>query len=98
MNVFKKSEFVPLYHNKIFSDSSVFPYAYADLPFVCPTHGLKHMFAGIASGSSINLKLGEVLRGDRITLSDYDTFMLSDRQMQRFCRVTIDERTLYRMQ
>jgi transmembrane 9 superfamily protein 2/4 len=98
MNVFRKHEFVPLYHNKIFSDSSALQYAYADLPFVCPTDGYAHMMAGIASGSSITLNLGEILRGDRISLSDYDLYMGSDREMQPVCTIPIDERILYRMQ
>jgi transmembrane 9 superfamily protein 2/4 len=61
--VFREGERVPLYVNKIFSEKSPLPYAYADLPFVCaPPKDAKKAW----------LNLGEVLRGDRISTSDYE--------------------------
>ncbi|KAF9429009.1 hypothetical protein BGZ94_000134 [Podila epigama] len=60
--VFKDGERVPLHVNKIFSKKSPLPYAYADLPFVCPSVHAKSEW----------LNLGEVLRGDRISTSDYE--------------------------
>lgn len=63
-NIFKVGERVPLHVNKIFSKKSPLPYAYADLPFVCPSTHAKNEW----------LNLGEVLRGDRISTSDYEVW------------------------
>lgn len=63
-NIFKLDDRVPLYVNKIFSKKSPLPYAYADLPFVCPSNHAKNEW----------LNLGEVLRGDRISTSDYEVW------------------------
>jgi transmembrane 9 superfamily protein 2/4 len=52
----------------------------------------------MAGDSSITLKLGEILRGDRITLSDYDLILGQNRQTQHICTVTVDERNVYWMQ
>lgn len=65
-NIFKLDDRVPLYVNKIFSKKSPLPYAYADLPFVCPSTHAKNEW----------LNLGEVLRGDRISTSDYEVLSL----------------------
>lgn len=66
--VFREGERVPLYVNKIFSEKSPLPYAYADLPFVCaPPKDAKKAW----------LNLGEVLRGDRISTSDYEVKCVS---------------------
>lgn len=62
-NVFHDGERVPLYVNKIFSEKSPLPYAYADLPFVCPPP---------EDAKKAWLNLGEVLRGDRISTSNYE--------------------------
>ncbi|KAG9285716.1 hypothetical protein G9A89_002283 [Geosiphon pyriformis] len=55
---FQYDEPVDLYVNKIFSDKTQLPFAYSDLPFVCPAR----------KGGNRWLNLGEVLRGDRIEL------------------------------
>ena len=61
--VFHNGDRVPLFVNKIFSEKSPLPFAYADLPFVCePPKDAKRAW----------LNLGEVLRGDRILTSDYE--------------------------
>ncbi len=61
--VFRSGDRVPLYVNKIFSKKSPLPYAYADLPFVC---------APPKDAKKALLNLGEVLRGYRISTSDYE--------------------------
>lgn len=76
-------EAIPLHVNKVYSDNTQLQYAYYDLPFVCPPTGKKH--AGVASGRSVSLNLGEVLRGDRIMTSDYDLVMGQDQECQYLC-------------
>jgi len=61
-NVFYDNDRVPLFVNKISSKNSPLPYAYADLPFVCDKP---------KDSKRAWLNLGEVLRGDRISTSDY---------------------------
>ncbi|RUP50320.1 hypothetical protein BC936DRAFT_139642 [Jimgerdemannia flammicorona] len=61
--VYHDDQKVPLYVNKIFSDTTQLPYAYGDLRFVCQPTGEVHRTW---------LNLGEVLRGDRIISSDYE--------------------------
>ena len=62
-NVFYDNERVPLFVNKISSKKSPLPYAYADLPFVCDKP---------KDAKRAWLNLGEVLRGDRISTSNYE--------------------------
>lgn len=76
---------VPLFYNKIFSDTSELQYAYSELPFVCPPSGRRHPGAGLTSGSSISLNLGEVLRGDRIVISDYELIVGEDQEVRYLC-------------
>ncbi|MCJ1301291.1 hypothetical protein MMC08_004090 [Hypocenomyce scalaris] len=76
-------EAIPLHVNKVYSDNTQLQYAYYDLPFVCPPSGKKH--AGVASGRSVSLNLGEILRGDRIMTSDYDLVMGQDQECQYMC-------------
>ena len=76
-------EAIPLHVNKVYSDNTQLQYAYYDLPFVCPPSGKKH--AGVASGRSVSLNLGEILRGDRIMTSDYDLVMGQDQECQYLC-------------
>ena len=65
--VYKDGERLPLYVNKIFSEKSPLDYSYADLPFVCaPPKDAKKAW----------LNLGEVLRGDRISSSNYEVLTL----------------------
>ncbi|MCJ1457074.1 hypothetical protein MMC28_007440 [Mycoblastus sanguinarius] len=89
-------ETIPLHVNKVYSDNSQIQYAYYDLPFVCPPTGKKH--AGYASGRSISLNLGEVLRGDRIMTSDYDLVMGQDQECQYLCSHKTDRRGIKRAQ
>ncbi|KAG0036891.1 hypothetical protein BGZ82_003484 [Podila clonocystis] len=87
-NIFKVGDRVPLYVNKIFSKKSPLPYAYADLPFVCPSTHAKNEW----------LNLGEVLRGDRISTSDYELVVGKNIQCQLLCTRTVkaEESTLAR--
>ncbi|KAL8721072.1 MAG: hypothetical protein Q9225_002183 [Loekoesia sp. 1 TL-2023] len=87
-------EAIPLQVNKVYSDRSQLQYAYYDLPFVCPPTGKKH--AGYASGRSISLNLGEVLRGDRIMTSDYDLVMGQDQECQYLCSHRTDRQGVKR--
>ncbi|KAL8731965.1 MAG: hypothetical protein Q9166_003097 [cf. Caloplaca sp. 2 TL-2023] len=87
-------EAIPLQVNKVYSDRSQLQYAYYDLPFVCPPTGKKH--AGYASGRSISLNLGEVLRGDRIMTSDYDIAMGQDQECQYLCSHRTDRQSVKR--
>lgn len=77
---------VPLYLNKISSDSSPLPYSYYDLPFVCKPQQ-KHR---------LGLNLGEVLRGDRIWESDYKLSMLNETTCAELCSKTVDKAGLKR--
>ncbi|KAF9438457.1 hypothetical protein BGZ76_007711 [Entomortierella beljakovae] len=79
-NVFHEGDTVPLYVNKIFSEKSPLPYAYADLPFVCdpPTDAKKAW-----------LNLGEVLRGDRISTSDYELVVGKDISCNILCKKSV---------
>ena len=61
--VYKDNDRLPLFVNKIYSKKSPLDYSYADLPFVCsPPKDAKKAW----------LNLGEVLRGDRISSSNYE--------------------------
>lgn len=71
--------------NKVYSDTSQLQYAYFDLPFVCPPTGYKHHGSSFASGHSVPLNLGEVLRGDRIKTSDLEINMGEDIDCQYLC-------------
>ena len=71
--------------NKVYSDNTQLQYAYFDLPFVCPPSGNKRAKAALASGRSVSLNLGEVLRGDRITTSDFEIDMGRDIECQYLC-------------
>ena len=75
---YKENEEIPLLVNKIYSDNTQLQYAYYDLPFVCPPTGQHRPGKGLFSGQNIPLNLGEVLRGDRITVSDIDLAMKHD--------------------
>ena len=71
--------------NKVFSDETQLQFPYFDLPFVCPPTGTKHDGSKIASGHSVSLNLGEVLRGDRIRNSDMMINMRQDIECQYLC-------------
>ena len=89
-------EAIPLHVNKVYSDNTQLQYAYYDLPFVCPPTGEKH--AGYASGQSVSLNLGEVLRGDRIMASDFDLAMGQDKECQYLCSRKTDRNGIKRAQ
>ncbi|KAG0372691.1 Transmembrane 9 super member 4 [Mortierella sp. AD032] len=85
--VFHNGDRVPLYVNKIFSEKSPLPFAYADLPFVCePPKDAKRAW----------LNLGEVLRGDRILTSNYELVVGKDIKCQTLCvkRVSAEDAAL----
>ena len=78
-------EHIPLLVNKAYSDNTQLQYAYYDLPFVCPPTGRHSAGGGLLSGQSISLNLGEVLRGDRIIVSDMDLAMNKDKPCSVLC-------------
>ncbi|GME27628.1 Nonaspanin (TM9SF) [Neofusicoccum parvum] len=86
-------ETIPLFVNKVYSDNTQLQYAYAELPFVCPSTGRRS--AG-ASGATLSLNLGEILRGDRIILSDYELVMGVDEEARYLCSTKVDRRGLER--
>lgn len=71
--------------NKVYSDNSQIQYAYSELPFVCPPSGRKRHGTGLVSGANIGLNIGEVLRGDRIMVSDYELEMGKDDEAHYLC-------------
>ncbi|KKZ63249.1 hypothetical protein EMCG_02454 [[Emmonsia] crescens] len=93
---YRDSEAIPVFVNKIFSDRTQLQYAYFDLPFVCPPTGQKHGSSPFGSGHSISLNLGEVLRGDRIVVSDFDVVMGKDVECQFLCTRPIDRNDVNR--
>ena len=54
------------------------------------------MHAGYASGKSVSLNLGEVLRGDRIMSSDFDIAMKQDVECRYLCARKIDRQGIHR--
>ncbi|RMZ76411.1 hypothetical protein DV737_g4856, partial [Chaetothyriales sp. CBS 132003] len=89
---YQPDENIPLLVNKVFSDDTELQYPYFDLPFVCPPSGLKHDGSHLASGASVALNLGEVLRGDRIRNSDMEVNMLQDVECRYLCDRVIGRR------
>ncbi|ORY14206.1 multispanning membrane protein [Clohesyomyces aquaticus] len=92
---YKDGEMIPLFVNKVYSDNSELQYAYTELPFVCPPTG-RIRTGGFTSGASLSLNLGEVLRGDRITVSDYELLMGTDDEIHYLCSHTVDRAGLKR--
>ncbi|KAH7327975.1 multispanning membrane protein [Stachybotrys elegans] len=88
-------ERVPLLVNKVYSDNTQLQYAYYDLPFVCPPRG-HHDAGGLLSGQSIPLNLGEVLRGDRIIVSDMELNMAKDQTCTSLCKLDVTQNDLRR--
>lgn len=76
--------------NKIYSDNTQLQYAYFDLPFVCPPTGNRRHDSSRASGQSLSLNLGEVLRGDRIKISDFEINMGQDIECAYLCDRLVD--------
>ncbi|KAI0489503.1 endomembrane protein 70 [Xylaria cf. heliscus] len=92
---YKEGEHIPLMVNKVYSDNTQLQYAYYDLPFVCPPAGRSHA-SGLLSGQSISLNLGEVLRGDRIKISDIDLTVGHDNECSFLCDQQVTRRDLRR--
>ncbi|OTA96149.1 hypothetical protein M434DRAFT_393236 [Hypoxylon sp. CO27-5] len=92
---YKENEHIPLLVNKVYSDNTQLQYAYYDLPFVCPPTGKSHG-RGLFSGQSISLNLGEVLRGDRIMISDIDLTMGQDKECSFLCNQVVTRKDLKR--
>ncbi|KAE9978920.1 hypothetical protein BLS_000195 [Venturia inaequalis] len=90
---YRDGETLPLYWNKIYSDKTQLQYAYSELPFVCPPSGRKRL-SGLTSGTSLSLNLGQVLRGDRIMLSDYELAMGEDQETRYLCSHQVDAKGL----
>ncbi|KAK1829201.1 endomembrane protein 70 [Podospora conica] len=93
---YKENEPIPLLVNKVYSDNTQLQYAYLDLPFVCPPTGHRSFDGGLLSGQSIPLNLGEVLRGDRITVSDIELKMKHDTKCAALCTQKISRKDLRR--
>ncbi|KAI1244436.1 hypothetical protein MGN70_014308 [Eutypa lata] len=91
---YKENEHIPLMVNKVYSDNTQLQYAYYDLPFVCPPTGNSH--GSLLSGQSISLNLGEVLRGDRITISDIDLVLGQDKECSFLCNQQVTRKDLRR--
>jgi hypothetical protein len=81
---------IPLFVNKVYSDNTQIQYAFSELPFVCPPSGRQRAGTGLISGSNVALNLGEVLRGDRITVSDYELEMGKDDEAHYLCSQKVD--------
>lgn len=80
--------------NKVYSDNTQLQYAYYDLPFVCPPTGTRHAGATFLSGQSISLNLGEVLRGDRVKISDIELAMGRNQECNFLCTKNVTRRDL----
>jgi transmembrane 9 superfamily protein 2/4 len=81
---------IPLFVNKVYSDNTQIQYAFSELPFVCPPSGRQRQGTGLISGSNVALNLGEVLRGDRIMVSDYELEMGKDDEAHYLCSQKVD--------
>jgi transmembrane 9 superfamily protein 2/4 len=90
---YRDGETIPMFWNKIYSDQTQLQYAYSELPFVCPPSGRKRL-SGLTSGTSLTLNLGEVLRGDRIMVSDYELVMGEDQEVRYLCSHQVDAKGL----
>jgi transmembrane 9 superfamily protein 2/4 len=90
---YRDGETIPMFWNKVYSDQTQLQYAYSELPFVCPPSGRKRL-SGLTSGTSLTLNLGEVLRGDRIMVSDYELVMGEDQEIRYLCSHQVDAKGL----
>ncbi|KAI7255646.1 putative multispanning membrane protein, partial [Hortaea werneckii] len=87
---YSDGEPIPLMVNKVYSDNTQIQYAFAELPFVCPPSGRSRPGTGLISGSNVGLNLGEILRGDRIVVSDYELQMGQDDEAHYLCSQKVD--------
>lgn len=88
---YSEGEAIPLFVNKVYSDNTQIQYAYSELPFVCAPSGRPRPGTGLISGSNVALNLGEVLRGDRIMVSDYELEMGKDEEARYLCSQKVDK-------
>ena len=91
-HTYRDGDIVPLWLNKVSSERTHLPYAYAELSGVCkPT-----------KATTVSLNLGEILRGavsrrlsltlgDRISKSDYNLKMGQDVECAHLCDVSLDK-------
>ncbi|KAK5114020.1 hypothetical protein LTR62_003143 [Meristemomyces frigidus] len=93
---YSDGEPIPLFVNKVYSDNTQLQYAYSELPFVCAPSGRQRPGTGLISGSNVALNLGEVLRGDRIMVSDYELEMGKDEEVHYLCAHQVDRAGLER--
>ncbi|OCK77531.1 hypothetical protein K432DRAFT_427938 [Lepidopterella palustris CBS 459.81] len=91
---YREGETIPLFVNKVYSDNTELQYAYSELPFVCPPSGRTHAGSSLISGTSLSLNLGEVLRGDRIMVSDYELVMGNDEEARYLCSHKVNRKAL----
>lgn len=75
-NIFQFGDDVELIVNKVESDATQLPYAYYDLPFICPPTNSK---------KPLHLSLSEIIRGDRKWESDYKLKFGQDDDCQVLC-------------
>ncbi|KAF2767010.1 putative multispanning membrane protein [Teratosphaeria nubilosa] len=87
---YSDGETIPLFVNKVYSDNTQIQYAYSELPFVCAPSGRQRPGTGLISGTNVALNLGEVLRGDRIMVSDYELEMVKDDAAHFLCSREVD--------
>lgn len=70
-------------------------FAYSELSFVCPiSHAPLGTATRLITGTHVGLNLGEVLRGDRITLSDYKLRMGQYTPTTKLCDVKVGRRQI----
>ncbi|KAJ9629840.1 hypothetical protein H2203_002221 [Taxawa tesnikishii (nom. ined.)] len=81
---YSDGEKIPLFVNKVYSDNTQLQYAYSELP--------PYQWINVA------LNLGEVLRGDRIVVSDYELEMGKDEEARYLCSHKVDRAGLRRAQ
>ncbi|TGZ77668.1 hypothetical protein EX30DRAFT_335292 [Ascodesmis nigricans] len=91
IRTYKDNDPIPLQTNKISSPLTQLPYAYSELPFVCPAK--KDGFGSRFGSRHVGLNIGEVLRGDRREISDYQLFMGKDVVCAHLCDAEMDAGT-----
>ncbi|KAM7202051.1 Endomembrane protein 70 domain containing protein [Rhypophila sp. PSN 637] len=93
--VYDPKQPIPVLFNKVYSDNTQLQYAYADLPFVCKPSG-KTKLGELISGQKIALNLGEILRGDRIMVSDVELAMQEDKPCNFLCTAEVSRKDVKR--
>ncbi|TQV96211.1 hypothetical protein V2A60_003350 [Cordyceps javanica] len=96
IKTYKPGESIPLMVNKAYSDSTQLQYAYYELPFVCPPSDHPKSVGGLLSGGNVPLNLGEVLRGDRIRISDIELTMNKETECKALCTKELNANDLQR--